>query len=70
MSTEIEQAFAIQVCYQLDENNTKREINGLTAAMQKFNLSKGIIITYDDEISFDKNINAIPFWKNFSGLSI
>lgn len=62
------QSFAIQVCYQLDENNTKREINGLTTAMRKFNISKGIIITYDDEMSLGENINAIPFWKYFSYL--
>lgn len=63
-----EESLAIQVCYELNENNIKREINGLKTAMQKFNISKGIIITYDDEQLYDNSISVIPFWKYFSNL--
>ncbi|MCH9643686.1 MAG: ATP-binding protein [Gammaproteobacteria bacterium] len=59
---------ALQVCYQLDENNMRREISGLTTAMQKYNIPKGVIITYDNEADFENNIKAIPFWQYFSGL--
>jgi len=38
-----------QVTYILDENNFKREINGITNFCRKFNLNKGIIISYNEE---------------------
>lgn len=60
-------AFAMQVCYQLDENNKKREIAGLKAAMKQFKLSEGVIITYDQEAIFEKHIIAMSFWQYFSG---
>lgn len=59
-------AFAVQVCYALTPENQKRELQGIQQAMEKFRLQKGIIITYDDEIQFEKNIQAIPFWKFFA----
>lgn len=40
---------AIQVCYELNENNMKREFDGLIEALIKFNLNEGLILTYDDE---------------------
>jgi predicted AAA+ superfamily ATPase len=40
----------------------------LIERLQEFNISQGIIITYDDEAEFDNNIKAIPFWQYFSGL--
>ncbi len=36
---------AIQVCYELNDENKEREIAGLQEAMKKFNLPKGIIVT-------------------------
>ena len=57
---------AIQVCYDLNENNKYRELNGLLEAMNKFNLKTGLIITFDQEnvISVDKQkIHVIPVWK-------
>ena len=57
---------AIQVSDHLDENNKKREINGLLNAMNTFDLKKGIILTRDTENKFiigTKEINVIPIWK-------
>lgn len=50
---------AIQVCYELNEENRKREIDGLQLAMKRFKLNKGIIITLGQEEVID-NIKAIP----------
>ncbi len=61
-----EEKTAIQVCYALTHENRIREINGLTAAMNSFDVSKGIIITYDQEETINESIQAIPFWKYFS----
>ncbi|MFA5797602.1 MAG: ATP-binding protein [Candidatus Woesearchaeota archaeon] len=57
---------AIQVCYDLNDNNKDREIKGLIEAMIKFDLKEGVIITFDQEDSFvkdKKNIKVIPVWK-------
>ena len=57
----------IQVADNLSNPRTrKREIEGLKLAMGKFNLVKGIIVTYDAEekiVEDNKQINIIPFWK-------
>ncbi len=44
---------AIQVCYELTDDNKDREINGLLEALDAFNLNEGLILTYnqEDEIS-------------------
>ena len=57
---------AIQVCYDLNEENKDREVNGLIEAMKKFNLKEGLILTYnqDDEIKIkDRNLKVLPVWK-------
>jgi len=57
---------AIQVCYDLNEDNKTREINGLRKAMKKFNLNQGIILTFnqEDEINVDEGkILILPVWK-------
>jgi len=57
---------AIQVCYELHDDNKKREVNGLIEACQTHNLAKGLILTYDQEDEFEQNgikISAIPVWK-------
>ncbi|MBI5011248.1 MAG: ATP-binding protein, partial [Bacteroidia bacterium] len=49
-----------------DQQNEKREIEGLLEAMIKLNLSYGNIITFDQEDKLVKNgktINLIPGWK-------
>ena len=57
---------AIQVCYEFNETNKKREINGLVEALFKFNLKQGLILTYDDEDELkieNKRIIITPVWK-------
>ena len=57
---------AIQVCYNLIEQNKERELMGLSEAMEKFKLKEGMILTYnqEDEIKFkDKKIKLVPVWK-------
>jgi uncharacterized protein len=50
---------AVQVCYELNEENRKREINGIKRAMEKFRLKKGTIITLNQKESVG-NIEVIP----------
>jgi len=58
---------AIQVTDNLSDPSTrKREIEGLKSAMNKFNLDKGIIITFDTEetiIEDNKKIHVVPYWR-------
>ncbi|MHC1778223.1 MAG: ATP-binding protein [Lentimicrobium sp.] len=60
------QANAIQVCYTLTPENENREITGLIEALQTFRLDKGLILTYDQEYTVQKDtyqINVVPVWK-------
>src|SRR3989344_36058 len=57
---------AIQVTKKLDDDNEKREINGLLEVINEYNLNEGIILTEDQEeerIIEDKKIRIIPIWK-------
>jgi len=57
---------AIQVCYKLNEKNMSREVGGLAAALEKFKIKRGVILTLDqhDEIlAKGKRIKVIPVWK-------
>ena len=57
---------AIQVCYEINAGNKDREINGLLEAMKKFNIKKGLIITFNQEDKIkdkDSIITIIPVWK-------
>lgn len=59
-------ASAVQVCYYLNPQNENREIAGLMEAMQAFGLDTGLILTYDQENSQQKDkyqINIVPVWK-------
>lgn len=53
---------AIQVCWEVNNDNMNREVNGLKAAMKETNIHKGIIITYNQEDNLD-GIQLIPIWK-------
>ena len=47
-------AEAIQVCWNLEEERTrKREIKALHGALEEFNLNEGIVITEDTEAAED-----------------
>ncbi|MBA4321314.1 MAG: AAA family ATPase [Odoribacter sp.] len=57
---------AFQVSWQVDQQNEKREIEGLLEAMNKLKLASGTIITFDQEdklVKEGKTINLIPGWK-------
>lgn len=57
---------SIQVCYELNDENKDREINGLIEAMDKFKLKEGLILTADDEDEIKigkKKIIVKPVWK-------
>lgn len=46
---------AIQVCYELTNENLKRETEGLYEAMSHLNINKGLILTMNQEDEFIKN---------------
>jgi predicted AAA+ superfamily ATPase len=57
---------AVQVCYELNEDNKNREVEGLIEAMEEFQLQKGLILTYaqEDELRVkNKKIKILPVWK-------
>ncbi len=57
---------AIQVTYEVNNDNKDREINGLVEAMEKFRLNEGIILTYNQTDNFiinKKKIKVLPIWK-------
>ena len=53
---------AIQVCYDLNENNQEREVNGLKEAMKRFGLKKGLIVTYNQKKKIG-SIGVIPAFE-------
>lgn len=60
----------LQVCYELNDDNFQREMNGLTEAMQKYQLRVGFIITADVEDEFNTEagkVNVVKAWKWMSG---
>ena len=57
---------AIQVTYELNEDNKRRELEGLTEAMEKLGIEEGFILTYgqEDELIFEgRTIKIKPAWK-------
>jgi len=62
---------AIQVVWELNEENKKREIKGLIEAMKYFKIKKGTIFTYNQEGKIKKDkyrIQIIPVWKWLLGI--
>jgi predicted AAA+ superfamily ATPase len=58
--------FPIQVCYNIDPQNQKREIDGLVSAMQFFKSKQGMLITSETEETIsngDLEIIVTPAWK-------
>ncbi len=57
---------AIQVCYELTDNNRRREIEGLQAAMTRFGLKEGLLLTrrQKKELAVDAGrIRILPAWE-------
>ena len=56
----------IQVCFNLNETNKKREYKGIISAAKLFNKQQGLIITDNEERNISINgidITIIPAWK-------
>lgn len=57
---------AIQVCLEINSDNRVREFNGLTEALEVYNLNEGIIVTLAQDDYFmvnEKKIKLIPSYK-------
>lgn len=57
---------AIQVCWQIDATNLLREINGLTEAIEKYAIPKGLLLTYNSynhPAELPAEITVLPVWK-------
>ena len=57
---------AIQVCYELNEENREREIEGLNVAIEKFKFKEGLLLTNNQEEELKLNGKKIvikPVWK-------
>jgi predicted AAA+ superfamily ATPase len=55
----------VQVCWDLSGKVEGREVRGLAAAMEHFNLKKSTIITEDtlkEELVRDMTIKFVPLW--------
>lgn len=61
-----DKAIAIQVCYSLNEENKKREINAFLKL--PFNVDEKYIITYNQKDKID-DIEVISFWEYFQGFN-
>ncbi len=56
---------AIQVCYELTDQNEKREPRALNKMEKLFNVKSKLIITYNQEDTL-ADLKVIPFWKYFN----
>lgn len=55
-----------QVCFELNEENSEREIGGLLAACKHLGVDEGIMLTYDVERVMNREgikIRVLPVWK-------
>ena len=60
------QVHAIQVCWELNGRNEKREFKGLSEACRKLDINTGLILTYDQEEERKANgvtVSVMPVWK-------
>lgn len=53
----------IQVCYELNDQNINREINGIKKL--PFNVDERYIITYNQNLPSFENIKIVSFWEYF-----
>jgi predicted AAA+ superfamily ATPase len=57
---------AVQVCWELNERNTEREVSALTEVKQKLGTKENFILTYNQEMVVEHKGNkfkVIPVWK-------
>ena len=55
---------AIQVCFELTQENSKREFSGFTQVEKETPLTKKTIITYNQELK-KEDVEVVPAWKYF-----
>jgi uncharacterized protein len=56
----------VQVCWEVDDMNMKREIHGLKSALDFFGLKDGVIVTHDQSDLFELDgtmIKVMPVWE-------
>ena len=56
----------VQVCYELNPENLKRELEGLWEAMRFFDRKEGVLVTFGQDDEFEQDgfrIQVIPFYK-------
>jgi len=53
---------AVQVCWEINNDNMVREINGIKNALDETGAKEGVIITSNQEDKLD-GIDLIPAWK-------
>ncbi|HPT22537.1 MAG TPA: ATP-binding protein [Bacteroidales bacterium] len=53
---------AVQVCWEVNYENMKREINGIKSALAETGAREGYVITYNQEDNLE-GIKLIPAWK-------
>lgn len=59
-------ASAVQVTYDLNDKNKKREMDGLVEAMRELKIKDGMILTYDqeDSLKYERyEIRVVPMWR-------
>ncbi len=57
---------AIQVCYELNQSNKSRELNGLSKVMDFLKIKKGLILTFEQQDMFKfkgKTVSVEPAWQ-------
>jgi predicted AAA+ superfamily ATPase len=53
---------AVQVCYEVNSDNMKRELNGIKAALVETNAKNGVIVTFNQKDELD-GIPLVPAWE-------
>ena len=59
-------AMAVQACVELHSQDLDRELKGIRAAMSRFALKEGWIVTLDQDDSFNVAeglVHVVPFWR-------
>ena len=57
---------AVQACVELHSQDLDRELKGIRAAMSRFALKEGWIVTLDQNDSFNVAegvVHVVPFWR-------
>lgn len=58
----------IQVCYHINDENFEREYNGLLETMRFFDKKEGVIVTMEQEDSFEKDGFSVALLPAFEFL--